>query len=176
MLVPQSPMRPVFQTYPPGLSGPVPSPTIVASTRKKGLRAAIRRFLRFASVSQSPKAEVTLPSIPPVWQDWVLDTDTPRLSKVEPYEWKQYGYWARPFLNDVECPNSPREALVPRPSKISSFPSNQIPTITIHTQNYGFQASNTVLSHLVLLVGHSPFLANLYHSLGKFSSTPCCST
>jgi len=29
------------------------------------------------------------------------------LSKVQPCEWKQYGYWARPFLNDVECPNSP---------------------------------------------------------------------
>ncbi|KAF8156083.1 hypothetical protein B0H34DRAFT_520636 [Crassisporium funariophilum] len=27
--------------------------------------------------------------------------------KVEPHEWKQYGYWARPFVNGVVCPNSP---------------------------------------------------------------------
>ena len=46
----------------------------------------------------------TLPYIP-VQQDYA-DSGTLPLSKVQPYEWKQYGYWARPFLNNVECPNS----------------------------------------------------------------------
>ena len=50
--LPKSPMRPIFQVpkaYPPGLSGPVPSPTMmmVKIPEKRGLWAAIRRFLRF---------------------------------------------------------------------------------------------------------------------------------
>ena len=50
--LPPSPMRPIFQ-IPPVLSGRVPSPTMLVSTlpvngcKKKGLWAAIRRFLRF---------------------------------------------------------------------------------------------------------------------------------
>lgn len=39
-------------------------------------------------------------------QDWALDLGAQPVSKVQPCEWKQYGYWARPFLNNVECPNS----------------------------------------------------------------------
>ena len=54
-----------------------------------------------AFVSQSPVAEVASP----VQQDYG-DAGTSRLSKVQPCEWKQYGYWARPILNNVECPNS----------------------------------------------------------------------
>ena len=120
--LPESPMRPIFQipkAFPPGLSGPVPSPTMMVmkiptnGCKKGGLWAAIRRFLRIcecrwailahfstiwyiAFVSQSPVA---------TQQDYA-DTDTPPLSKVQPNEWKQYGYWARPILNNVECPNS----------------------------------------------------------------------
>ena len=55
--LPMSPMRPIFQipkSYPPGLSGPVPSPNMLlvkipANVREKrrGLWVAIRRFLRF---------------------------------------------------------------------------------------------------------------------------------
>ena len=54
--LPMSPMRPIFQipkAYPPGLSGPVPSPPILLEktptngSKKRGLWAAIRRFLRF---------------------------------------------------------------------------------------------------------------------------------
>ena len=55
--LPMSPMRPIFQipkSYPPGLSGPVPSPSMLlvkipANVREKrrGLWVAIRRFLRF---------------------------------------------------------------------------------------------------------------------------------
>ena len=120
--LPKSPMRPIFQipkAYPPGLSGPVPSPTVAKipnGCKKGGLWASIRRFLRIgecrygilalfstiwyiAFVSQSPVDEVaTLPFIP-VQQDYSV-------TKVQPCEWKQYGYWARPFLNNVECPNS----------------------------------------------------------------------
>ena len=52
----------------------------------------------------------TLPSIP-VQQEYAY-MGTPPPAKVQPYEWKQYGYWARPFLNNVECPNS-RESFFP---------------------------------------------------------------
>lgn len=53
--LPKSPMRPIFQiskAYPPDLSGPVPSPTVTVAKipngwKKRGLWAAIRRFLRF---------------------------------------------------------------------------------------------------------------------------------
>lgn len=124
--LPKSPMRPIFQTpkaYPPGLSGPVPSSTMMMKIpangcKKRGLWAAIRRFLRLCEcrcailalsqpfgivlISRSRVDEV--PFIP-VQQDYA-ETGSPPLSKVQPYEWKQYGYWARPFLNNVECPNS----------------------------------------------------------------------
>jgi hypothetical protein len=53
--------------------------------------------------------------------------------------------------------------------------STEVPNRTIYTQNYGLHASNIVVSPLVLLVGQSPFLVDLYHFLGKFNSTPCCS-
>jgi hypothetical protein len=52
--LPKSPMRPIFhipKTHPPGLSGPVPSPTMLLvkipayGCKKIGLWAAIRRFL-----------------------------------------------------------------------------------------------------------------------------------
>jgi hypothetical protein len=95
--------------------------------KKRGLWAAIRRFLRFgecrrailalselfgtAFVSQSPVDEVVKPPFIPVQQDYA-DTGTPPPFKVQPNEWKQYGYWARPFLNHVECPNS-REPFFP---------------------------------------------------------------
>ena len=130
----------------------------------------------------------------PVQQDWAVRTGTPPESKVQPCEWKQYGYWTRPSLNSVECPNSReyllslidiptnadqpstvREASVPKTSKISSS-AWEVPNRTINTQNYGFLASNTLASHLVLLVGQSPYQVNPSHFLGKFKSTPCCST
>ena len=58
--LPKSPMRPIFdisKAYPSGLSGPIPSPTIMvvkvpstntaaAAKKKKGLWTAVRRFLR----------------------------------------------------------------------------------------------------------------------------------
>ena len=54
--LPMSPMRPIFQipkAYPPGLSGPLPSPNVLVvklpanGCKKRGLWAAIRRFMRF---------------------------------------------------------------------------------------------------------------------------------
>jgi len=107
-----------------------------------------------------------------VQQDW---TNALPVSKVQPCEWKQYGYWARPFLNNVECPNSPRAASLQMLSKISSSAS-EVPNHTINIQNYGFQELNTVLFHLVLVVGQHPYLVNLYHFLGKFKSTLYYST
>jgi hypothetical protein len=54
--LPMSPMRPIFhipKAYPSGLSGPVPSPTVLVAKipangyKKRGLWASIRRLLRF---------------------------------------------------------------------------------------------------------------------------------
>ena len=217
--LPMSPMRPVFQmskAYPPGLE---PSSTFMVvkapanGAKKKGLWAAIRRFLRFgrfcclyrsiwplsiisciASPSQTPTNEVAVTRPLSVQQGRALDTGGVSVSKVQPCEWKQYGYWARPYLNNVECPNS-RESLLsldwystntdqPSTAREASlltlskiwFSPWEVPTHTINTQNYGFQAPSIVLSHHVLLVGQSPFLVNPCHFPGKFNSTPCCST
>ena len=101
-------------------SDPIPSPTVMVvkvpanGSRKRGLWAAIRRFLRFGEwrcailplnylvYSFRFPESIRRSGHTPVQQECA---DAP-LSKVQLCEWRQYGYWAWPFLNGVECTNS----------------------------------------------------------------------
>ncbi|KAJ3499193.1 hypothetical protein NLJ89_g10125 [Agrocybe chaxingu] len=72
----------------------------IIPTRKLGLWARIIRFFKSGSFAKMETVKVGIPIYNPSVHD-ILPT------KVEPHEWKQYGYWARPWINGVPCCNSP---------------------------------------------------------------------
>ncbi|CAA7268691.1 unnamed protein product [Cyclocybe aegerita] len=106
--LPMSPMKPVFdipKAIPSGLSTPsmslsFPIAEVTIPTRKLSLWARVIRFFKSGSFAKMETVKVGIPIYNPSVHD-ILPT------KVEPHEWKQYGYWARPCINEVQCRNSP---------------------------------------------------------------------
>jgi len=102
---PLSPLKPVFELPRATPTSPVStstSPTISISrfpVRKRGVWARIKRFIR------SGKLSINEEMIIPAYES--VEPELTSIPKVEPHEWKQYGYWARPIIDDLVCVNSP---------------------------------------------------------------------
>ncbi|KAF8954470.1 hypothetical protein BDZ97DRAFT_1922988 [Flammula alnicola] len=100
--LPESPLKPVFDL--PKRNQSIPSTSTVSVVkvpvaRRKGLWRCILRFIRSGSVSSGKDVIAPFLGSP--------EPENPYSEKVPLHEWKQYGYWARPYLNDVLCENSP---------------------------------------------------------------------
>ncbi|KAF9532231.1 hypothetical protein CPB83DRAFT_807418 [Crepidotus variabilis] len=107
-----SPLKPVFElprhTSLPSGSGSTTSHTLAIDVptaypkEKLGLWARIRRFIKSGPNSSVVTEKVKVPVYQPSPSPFPSAEN-----RVNPNEWKAYGYWALPLINGVECPNSP---------------------------------------------------------------------
>ncbi|PPQ96863.1 hypothetical protein CVT26_006050 [Gymnopilus dilepis] len=107
-----SPLKPVFDVSQAAPESPTVSSTstppvslikVPIPAKRKGFWARLRHFLKDYTGTFLLDEDI----ITPIPATDISKTNSLRSEKVDLHEWKEYGYWARPMLNDVMAINSP---------------------------------------------------------------------